>query len=559
MTVTLESDATNGAGEIVLIFPPAVHPTSPPLGIASLKAYLEESPAVGSVWAVDMNLGFHVQALDWIREKRLRVKLAGLDADETATRIREAVGMFQGQEGLETFLDPSRYDGYADFYRRFAAVLHGLFDNFARRILTGMPVPPLIHRFFDELLGPLLNPAPRFAGFSILFSQQLTFACVLARILKDRGSRVAFGGATLSVMPSPDRLLSDPVSLKVGEEQHPADFSNVVDWLVVGEGERGLSALLASHGEELGNVPGLIFKHRGRVRLNLPEAVKDLDELPLPDFGDFQLESYHSPVPVLPYLSSRGCFWRRCAFCTHRKTYLAYREESVEKTVNGLTALQERHGAAHFNLVDEMIHPNRFRRLSRALMRKGVQAHWSAYAKPTGGFGEKLLKDLRGAGLRVVLWGVESGSRRVLDAMRKGVRAEDAGRVLTLAHAAGIWNLVFLLFGFPSETEVEWDATLTFLENYRECIDALSKSRFVLAAGSDVMANPRHYGISEVLSREMRDPISIAHDYRVSEGLTPEEAQARFERQLPLLERYGRSPHFGVLRDHLLIHASRTL
>ncbi|NTV43684.1 MAG: hypothetical protein HGA63_10340, partial [Syntrophobacteraceae bacterium] len=211
-----KSEGENGAGEIVLIFPPAVHPTSPPLGIASLKAYLEKNSRLASVRTLDLNLRFHAQALTWIQEKRLRVKLAGLEPDVTASKIIEAVDLFQGKEGLDAFLDPARYDGCADFYRRFAAVLHGLFDNFARRILTGMPVPPLIHRFFEELLEPLLDPAPKLAGFSILFSQQLTFACLLAGFLKNRGSRVAFGGATLSVMPHPERLLKQPVPLRVG-------------------------------------------------------------------------------------------------------------------------------------------------------------------------------------------------------------------------------------------------------------------------------------------------------------------------------------------------------
>ncbi len=330
----------------------------------------------------------------------------------------------------------------------------------------------------------------------------------------------------------------------------------MVDCLFVGEGERGLAALAACGERDLETVPGLVFVDKGRVRGNPPEAVKDLDELPLPDFSNFHLEAYHSPVPVLPYLSSRGCFWGRCAFCTHQKTYLAYREESVEKTVEALAALKERHGVSHFNLVDEMIHPNRFRSLAQALVRKSLRVRWSAYAKPTRGFDGDTLNELHRAGLRVVLWGVESGSQRVLDAMKKGVRVEDAGRVLTSSHGAGIWNLVFLLFGFPSETEAEWEATLGFLEDHRESVDALSKSRFVLVAGSDVMENPHRFGISEVLGRDGRDPISIAHDYRVSIGLTPEEVQDGFERQIPLLDRFGRSPHFGVLRDHLLVHAS---
>lgn len=555
----LETDAGNGAihdDEVVLVFPPAMHPTSPPLGIAALKAFLQMTHPSVQVRAVDLNLEFHRQAASWVQERRLRMRISGMDADLAAVKIAEVNRFLQGEEGFASFLELDRYNVAASFYEKYASVLHGLFDHFCRRTLCDLTVPPLAERFLRELIQPVLRFSPRIAGFSILFSQQLIFALAMAKILKEHGVAVVLGGATLSVMPHPEGLLERDFPLQVGGEWHRVDSRRILDLMVLGEGEVGISRLLGQLGGELARVPGLVYRQNGRVVSSPPLMIPDLDALPLPDFSDFDLSGYLSPLPVLPYLSSRGCFWGRCAFCTHRKTYLAYREESEEQTAARLKELSVRHGVIHFNFVDEMIHPRRLARLSGALLRQDAGVFWSAYAKPTGSFDPPLMERLHRSGLRLVMWGVESGSQRVLDAMGKGVRAERAGRILTFALHAGVWNLVFLLFGFPTETEAEWEETLRFLEKYREAVHAVSKSRFVLLAGSKVMKDPEKYGITRVLERPERDLVSIAYDYRVRSGLTQEEVRRRFQEQLPRLERVGKSPHFGIFRDHLLLHAS---
>lgn len=549
-------DTPGLASQLVLIFPPAMHPTSPPLGIAGLKAFLESMCPSQHIPTLDLNLRFHQKALSWIRNGRLRMKISGMEPEAAAGKITEVCRYLQGNEGMAPFLDMERYNEAAEFYERYTGVLHGLFDHFCRRILAGLPVPNLAESFFKELLEPVMELAPRLAGFSLLFSQQLFFALTMARVLKEKGTRVVFGGATLSVMPHVERLLQNTVPFRIGSDRHRLHSETCLDFLMVGEGETGLLALRDQLDGDLSEVPGLVYRKDGQVSKNPPRMVADLNVLPLPDFRDLPVEDYLSPVPILPYLSSRGCFWGRCTFCTHQKTYLAYREESVEQTVSRLHELRTRHGVVHFNLVDEMIHPHRLARLSRALLGEGAKLFWSAYAKPTGSFDMSLMDQLHRSGLRLVMWGVESGSQRVLDAMKKGIRLEWAGRILDSAHHAGIWNLVFLLFGFPTETEAEWDATLRFLEQHRESIDALSKSRFVLVAGSDIMRQPEQFGITQVFERPERDLASIAYDYEVSGGLSQEEVQRRFEEQLPLLEQYGRSPHFGVFRDHFLVHAA---
>jgi radical SAM superfamily enzyme YgiQ (UPF0313 family) len=155
------------------------------------------------------------------------------------------------------------------------------------------------------------------------------------------------------------------------------------------------------------------------------------------------------------------------------------------------------------------------------------------------------------------MWGLESASQRLLDLMCKGTVAQNIPAILNSAAEAGIWNLLFIIFGFPTETRDEWRSTLDFLGSIRESVHALSRSRFILLEGSDVFANPRRYGIKRIIDRPQRDPVSIAYDYEVTEGLTQQEAAAMFHESLAELSGIGRSPWFGQFREHMLLFASR--
>jgi len=587
---------------IALIFPPAMPPTSPPLGIADLKAYLEKSATV-EVRNFDLNLAYFEQAFHWLSNGRLRMRIQKMDFETTAQKAAEARHFFCGKLDVHKFFDLAFYNEQARIYAGFSSVLNGLFDNFARKILVGLPNPPLVNRFFEELIEPLKTFRPDLIGFSILFSQQLFFALALAKLFKDGGppqpycaltespravgARIVFGGATFSVMPDPGRLLSGSLPVYTGGELREVDTGKLIDYLIVGEGERGLESLAKvlaagsgslgasaslpaykiAAGEERGGaeaglpevpcqVPGLLHMEDGKEVKNLAEAAFDLNGLPAPDFSDFPLDHYHSPIPVLPYMASRGCSWRRCAFCTHQKTYLDYREEDAANTSDRLSALQEKYGVNHFCLVDEMIQPRRMDRIAANLIRRTTRVYFSAYARPSG-FSAGGLEKAHRAGLRLLMWGLESASQRVLDLMRKGTSAQEIPAILNSAREAGVWNLVFSIFGFPTETRAEWQGTIDLLESCKESVDALSRSPFILLEGSDVFLNPKRYGVKRIIDRSQRDPVSIAYDYQVSEGLTQEEAAVMFKDSLSRLSGIGRSPWFGQFRDHMLLFASR--
>jgi radical SAM superfamily enzyme YgiQ (UPF0313 family) len=557
---------------IALVFPPAMPPASPPLGIASLKAYLGSSKGL-EVRNFDLNLAYFDQAFQWLADGRLRMRLGKMDFKTTARKAAAAKDFFCGKDGLAGFFDLASYNEQAATYAGFSSVLNGLFENFARKLLAGLVVPPLAKNFFGDLITPVEDFRPHLIGFSVLFSQQLFFALALAKLCGgtrrrsccgpaegDGAPKIVLGGATFSVMPDPGRLLAGPLSVNAGGEQRQVDLTGFIDGFIVGEGERGLESfarLAASGAQRPADVPGLIRIGDGAMETTPPAAISDLDILPLPDFSDFPLEKYHSPVTVLPFLSSRGCPWRRCAFCTHQKTYLDYREEDAGVAAGKLFALKETYGAGHFCLVDEMVHPRRMDRIAAQLIRRCAGIHFSAYARPSR-FSPRIIERAHSAGLRLLMWGLESSSRRLLDLMCKGTDAKEIAATLAFSARAGVWNLVFLIFGFPTETRAEWLDTMDFVESCRDSIHALSRSRFILLEGSQVFRKPHRYGIKRIMDRPERDPVSIAFDYEVSEGLTQEEAADMFRESLARLSGVGRSPWFGQFREHMLLFASRT-
>jgi hypothetical protein len=102
--------------------------------------------------------------------------------------------------------------------------------------------------------------------------------------------------------------------------------------------------------------------------------------------------------------------------------------------------------------------------------------------------------------------------------------------------------------GFPGETREEAEATLGFVARLRGPITHVAFSNFILEHRSPVYRQPERYGICEVLPYAGED-LKIYSDYRVAEGMPPEEAIA-------LLEEARERPGIRPLIDLYLV--SRT-
>ncbi len=246
----------------------------------------------------------------------------------------------------------------------------------------------------------------------------------------------------------------------------------------------------------------------GGLRDGETVPVEDLDSLALPDFTDYDLDSFFLPVRVLPVMTSRGCPWARCAFCSHHATYRGYREFSPERVAEAVDMCREKHGAGMIMLHDETVTAARV----RALLPHLPEADYYSYAYPKG-FDAPLLKRMREKGFRVLVWGVESGCQEVLDRMRKGTDTSEVERIIRASHDAGITNVAFILFGFPGETRKQAEETVDFLRRNAGSIERHAATVFRLEEGSPVWREPGRWGVKKLKGG----------DYRVESGMRREE------------------------------------
>ncbi len=532
-----------------------MRPTSPPLGPAILLGYLKKNLPDIEARAFDLNLLYYKKVLDCLARGVFKIRLYNWDEETTARRVEQAV-LFM-RHGIRDGFDLRLYHHSATVFLSLEDNFNAFMSEMVRRYLVGLSIPDRVEVFIRDLIRPVIDYGPDLVGLSVLFSSQMVFALLMAILIKrEIGSKVFMGGASIGVMSQPERLFREPWLISAKDRMREFYLRQYVDCLVPGEGERALLALCTARDRnDLAEVPNIIFVRDREIIANPPYVIDDLGQIPAPDFRDFPLEDYISPEIILPFLTSRGCPWGKCAFCTHHHSYLRYRGLGIGECLRQLRQLKGHYRARLFNFYDEMIPPGRFRRLAQAMIDEGMGISYSAYAKPTKSFDAGLLRLIYRSGGRVIMWGVESASQRVLELMRKGTKIKEVEKVLQDSARAGIMNLTFIMFGFPTETEAEFHKTIAFLEKNRPYIHALSKGKFVLTGGSLVQREPERFGITEIREAAGSKVYNRSFEYQVSRGLGPKEVASLFKENVKRLETFGLSPRLGVYRDHLLIYA----
>ena len=344
-------------------------------------------------------------------------------------------------------------------------------------------------------------------GISIHSYTQLISGLALANEIKRRiHARCVMGGAFISFFAD--------IFFK---------YMKCVDYLIKGDGCLSFPELLgAIHGKiKLSEVPNLIYRKYGITRRNRFIAT-DINGLPLPDYSGLPWDVYAKKLKeekgkflLIPYEISSGCRCG-CNFCITRKMY-EYHIKSQDKVIDDLTALRNRYPDAIFflcncylNISEEYIQG-----LCDIFIKRALKIKWVSYARVNNLSKATLLK-LRQAGCIQLSFGVESGSNHILKAMNKGFSVKDAEETLVRTHEAGIKNVVFIITGYPFETDDDLSLTIQFLRQNREHIDYVSVYKFILFHGSDMHINPESHGLMNLRPRSHMAGVEFIFDEKGS-------------------------------------------
>ncbi len=245
------------------------------------------------------------------------------------------------------------------------------------------------------------------------------------------------------------------------------------DIAVVNEGEMTVCELINALGkkEDLGAVKGIVFREGKEVRFSSSRTfIENLDTLPIPawDLLPYLPKYYRSPAysmdrsPSSSLITSRGC-GMGCTFCFQGAFGKGIRMHSSEYVIRMIKHLYHKYGIRNIRIVDDnfLLNRKRVMEICEALIREKLDLTFSCLSR-VDTINPEMLKILKKAGCWQLIYGIESGSQKILDGVNKKVTLGKIEQALKMTKLAGIRSLGYFMIGFPSETEETIQETINF-------------------------------------------------------------------------------------------------
>ncbi|MEU7581683.1 RiPP maturation radical SAM C-methyltransferase [Streptomyces sp. NPDC041068] len=410
----------------------------PSLALGILKRRVADEFPGSRVDVVNANLDY----LDWITER------AGLTREEY------------------NFCWDSYFTGYSEWI--FSSALyddpHWRNSEFADLVEGSVPgdmlnkgrqLHALAPEYIESLVGRILADRPDVVGFSTTFAQN-SAVLAAAKLIKRTAPHVCvvLGGGNCD------------------GEQGAALHRGFpfIDYVNRGEGEVSFTQLLACLRDKSNpaDIPGLCWRDAdGTSHANAMRAAPlPASALVTPDYTDYfeQHAASRASAMAEPHIvaeSSRGCWWgqkHHCTFCGLNGSFMEFRSKSPDRFVDELLTMTERYQVLNVAVADNILDMTYLRSVVPRLAEAECDLRISYEIKSN--MRREQLASLVAAGIHYVQPGIESLNGRVLKLMDKGVTGCQNVRMMRDAESVSlgvVWNY---LFGFPGETEEDYDAVI---------------------------------------------------------------------------------------------------
>ena len=251
------------------------------------------------------------------------------------------------------------------------------------------------------------------------------------------------------------------------------------DLLILGEGELTLIDVLEKlrNGGEIKHIQGTAFLENGTFVQNKPrELIRVLDTLPFPAYDLINIKnhlgsirSHHVKTKKCLYLLiSRGCPFD-CVFCSSKiMWHRRLRWHSVDYIIELILKAERDLEIDSISFLDDELVCNRKRivELTNRLVETGLSNRilWECQSTVKF-FDEEVAQALKIAGCRLVRFGLESGSQKSLDFLKRGrIKLDESRRALDICHMVGLSSLGTFIIGTPDETIEDILETIEFIE-----------------------------------------------------------------------------------------------
>jgi radical SAM superfamily enzyme YgiQ (UPF0313 family) len=266
----------------------------------------------------------------------------------------------------------------------------------------------------------------------------------------------------------PDRrIVLGGVGSKAVEDQLLRGFE-WIDLICRGEGELTGPELLGAlrRGSDLATVAGLSWRNAAGAVYHNPDRqrLRDLDAIAFPAFDKVDLKRYAG----YGMMTSRGCPYP-CTFCSVAPVWnLESYSRSPANIVAEMAHLHREAGVDLFLFQDEFFVSGKRQVMEfcRELRRSGLPVEWKAFGR-VNLTDQEMMRAMADAGCLELRFGIESGSDRVLERIRKGFTAAES--LALIPQAVEIFPRVdaFYVWGFPFETLEDFNQSLFQMVSFR--------------------------------------------------------------------------------------------
>lgn len=271
-----------------------------------------------------------------------------------------------------------------------------------------------------------------------------------ANFAKESGAVVVLGGPQLAIYPK-ETLSYDSI-----------------DYGIYGEAEYSMLNLannLEKGKKEFSDIKGLVYRKNGKIFINPPDIVENLDDLPFPAIHLLPFEKYDCVItekPVLTMITSRGCPFN-CGFCFKQPSDRKYRKRSPEKVVDEIEHYIEKYHVKEIMFYDDTltIDRNHVIAICNEIIKRNIKIKWQSPTR-IDRVDKELLILMKKAGCRMLRYGVESGDENILKIMKKGITLNQIRDVFKWTKEAGIETFAYFIIGYANETPETIRKTIDF-------------------------------------------------------------------------------------------------
>lgn len=263
-----------------------------------------------------------------------------------------------------------------------------------------------------------------------------------------------------------------PSAKIVGGGPHASSFpqetlkDSPLDLVVMGEGDFTLPEILS--GKPWSNIAGICYKKGKRIKQTQPRSlIKNLDVLPYPAWKLYDLSAYQTSAlmtrakPAGWIETSRGCPYG-CVYCNKSVFGRVFRPKNACRVVDEMESMLNA-GFKEVHIADDSftLDLKRAEKICDLIIARGLRFPWATVnGIRVNRVSQRLLKKMKKAGCYRVYFGIESGSQKILNNIKKGINLHQVRQAVKWAKKAGLETFGFFMIALPGETEKDIQKTI---------------------------------------------------------------------------------------------------